>query len=77
MSSSARFALRGKRSRIWDSFTITLAIAVVLLGIAILFMPKSESPSRSDHSVEKQVPAYMARQAASGLIGMPLSSPLT
>lgn len=75
MPNAARFAIRTKRPRVWDPLTITLAIAVALIGIAILLMPKPESPSRSDHSVEKQVPSYMA-QATPRVITTDRSSPL-
>ena len=77
MSNSARLAIRRKRSRVWDPLTITLAVAVILLGIAILLLPKSESPSRSDDSPKKEVPAYMAQQVSpTGLVTAASSSHL-
>ena len=49
---------RKRRKQLWDGLTITLALAVVLLGLAIFFFPKAES--RSNTSPAKQVPASMA-----------------
>jgi hypothetical protein len=52
------------RRQLWDGLTISLAIAVVLLGLAIFFMPKPDSRTETAPKSSKQVPATMARVAA-------------
>ena len=57
---------RNRRKQLWDRLTITLALAVVLLGLAIFLAPKVESHSNSQPS--KRLPASMASLApAQGL----------
>jgi hypothetical protein len=54
--------LRKARRKLWDGLTITLAIAVVLLGLAILIHPK-RTPE-SEVTPTKTVSPLMASVAA-------------
>jgi hypothetical protein len=38
---------RKSRRKLWDGLTITLAVAVVLLGLAIFILPKHAPESKS------------------------------
>ena len=52
---------RKKRPELWDALTITLAIAVVLLGLAIFLLPKPDS--KSQHERAKPASPEMALKA--------------
>ncbi len=57
-----QLTVRPRRSRrqIWDSLTISLAIAVVILGITIFLMPKPASRTETSPKSQKPLPATMA-----------------
>ena len=49
-----------RRRPLWDGLTIGLAIAIVLLGALIVFMPHRASSPSSHAAPESRVPADMA-----------------
>lgn len=54
---SSKFAQRKRKPQLWDSLTVCLAIAVVLLGFVIFLAPKSAQPERAP---AKHLPSSMA-----------------
>jgi hypothetical protein len=48
---------RKRKPQLWDSLTVGLAIAVVLLGFVIFLAPKSAQPERTP---AKHLPSTMA-----------------
>ena len=49
---------RQRKPQLWDSLTVGLAIAVVLLGFVIFLFPKTEAPAQTP---TKHLPTNMAQ----------------
>ena len=54
-------AVRRRHRELWDGLTISLAIAIVFVGLLILFMPKSDSQAETSPKPSKEIPADMAQ----------------
>ena len=53
--------VRRRHRELWDGLTISLAIAIVFIGLLILFMPKSDSQAETSPKPSKEIPADMAQ----------------
>ncbi len=52
---------RKRGPKLWDGLTVSLALAVVLLGFVIFLAPKNAQPERTP---SKRLPATMAQTSA-------------